>query len=395
MNADLLKSFTRLDKKMKRLLIATDSFVPRWDGVTRFLLNVIPSLKNKFDLTILAPDLSMSVEEIYVNYPQLKGVKIVLFKTFKHFRVGDFPPVIPPFFKIRNFIRDADIVWAQSVTPLGALSVYYGQRYGKEVIVYTHVIEWEIVPNAITGPKPFKWIVEKLVKMFTKYVLRKVDLLLVPFKELGEVYSRENITVLKSVVQLGTDINEFTPSLDKVKSKKEMNMPEDKIIIGYFGRIAREKDLTTLYRAYKNLAKKHKNLLLLLVGGGLTDKFKDKEGVLVVGSTNKGAKYLQAMDVYVMPSLTETTSLTTLEAMSCGLPVIATSVGLIKSYIKEGKNGFLFPKRNSYVLAKKLDWLIESSSMRENLGKNARKTVVDNFSWNKTISDLNKALDGF
>ena len=45
-----------------------------------------------------------------------------------------------------------------------------------------------------------------------------------------------------------------------------------------------------------------------------------------------------------MPSLTETTSLATLEAMSCGLPVIASKVGFIKDYIAKGHNGIFFPK---------------------------------------------------
>ncbi len=81
------------------------------------------------------------------------------------------------------------------------------------------------------------------------------------------------------------------------------------------------------------------------------------------------------MDCYVLPSLTETTSLSTLEAMSCGLAVFATRVGYIKNYIKEGENGYLFPKKNAYLLSKKLELVAKDEKLRARLGKKARETV--------------------
>jgi len=95
-----------------------------------------------------------------------------------------------------------------------------------------------------------------------------------------------------------------------------------------------------------------------------------------------------------LPSLTETTSLSTLEAMACGLPVIVSNVGCLREYIKEKYNGLLFPKNNSYVLYEKLKFLIENPSLREEIGKNARKTT-ENFSWEKTILRIKKVFDMF
>jgi len=84
-----------------------------------------------------------------------------------------------------------------------------------------------------------------------------------------------------------------------------------------------------------------------------------------------------------MPSLTETTCLSVLEAMSCQLAVVSTEVGFIKSYIRNGYNGLFFEKQNQYPLAKNIQRLISDTEFRKTLGVNARKTVIEQFSWTR------------
>ncbi|MBU1111248.1 MAG: glycosyltransferase family 4 protein, partial [Nanoarchaeota archaeon] len=102
--------------------------------------------------------------------------------------------------------------------------------------------------------------------------------------------------------------------------------------------------------------------------------------------------YLQAMDIFVMPSLTETTSLATLEAMSSGLPVVATKVGFIKNYLVKDHNGEFFARRNSGMLSLKLERLLNDDELRKKLGANARKTVAYSLSWERSINKITKIL---
>ena len=81
-----------------------------------------------------------------------------------------------------------------------------------------------------------------------------------------------------------------------------------------------------------------------------------------------------------------------LEAMSCGLSVVSTEVGFIKNYIKNNINGIFFDKQNPYHLAKFIDKLIRDENMRIRLGENARKTVLERFSWDKTGEGIENAL---
>ena len=101
------------------------------------------------------------------------------------------------------------------------------------------------------------------------------------------------------------------------------------------------------------------------------------------------------MDVYVLPSLTETSSLGTMEAMACGLPVIVTQVGFLKQYIKEKANGMFFPQKNSMVLAMKIEYLLKNPALQRTLSTNARKTIVENFSWDHTADKIIKILDRY
>ena len=151
----------------------------------------------------------------------------------------------------------------------------------------------------------------------------------------------------------------------------------------------------TLYKAFQRLERRYPNIVLLIVGEGLKEQkkiFKKDGKVIVTGSKNDVVPYLQAMDVYVLPSLTETSSLSTMEAMSCSIPVITTKIGYPKKYIREKVNGLFFPIKNDYVLSIKLDSLLKDDNVRKEMGREARNTIKGRFSLDKTIKEIKRVL---
>ena len=114
------------------------------------------------------------------------------------------------------------------------------------------------------------------------------------------------------------------------------------------------------------------------------------EGIERFGRSDNISKYLQAMDIFVLPSLTETSSLSTMEAMSCGLVVIATPVGHVQHYIQDGTNGYLFNKKDVRMLSARIEYLIHNQQKFKEIGKEARKTIVQDYSWKNQ-----EALGGF
>ena len=369
----------------QKLLIATDSFLPRWDGITRFLTEIIPRLQNTYDITILAPDFQG-------KSPKL-NVKVIRFPLTK-LTFGDITFSKPKLKQLKDEIKNADLVWTQTIGPIGIPSIYFAKKYKKPSIAYIHSIDWELTSKAV---RRFKNSTKFVTKKLAKYLYNKTDLLLVPSLEVANLFKKLKIKPYKTIIHLGTDTNKFKPA-NKDTAKAKLGISKETTVIGYCGRIGREKDLKTLYKAFAKLQEKYYNLLLLLVGGGVkeqTEFFKEKKGVKLTGSINNVIPYLQAMDIYVLPSLTETTSLSTMEAMSVGLPVVTTKVGLVKEYIKPGENGLFFVKKHSYSLRVKLEKILNNKTLEKKLGDNARKTIIHHYSWKKTVEEIEKALSAF
>lgn len=372
--------------RKRRLVIATDNFLPRWDGIARFLVEIIARLKDTYDITVL----TANFEGHYDN----PAVKIVRFPLRK-FHIGDFPPAKPDRKVVNDEISNSDIVWVQTIGPIGVAAIKAARYYEKKIVAYNHSVEWELVPNAIDAFL-FKGPIYEFTKIFSRNYYNKCDVLFVPTREVAEKLSGKGIKAKKVVIPLGVDSETFFPVGIKSTAKLEVGIDPSHFVVGYVGRIAHEKDLKTLLRAYIRLKRRHENARLLIVGDGVDSIKKallSKSGVIVTGVKDNVVTYLHAMDVYVLSSLTETTSLSTLEAMSCELPVVVTKVGLAKEYIKNGVNGFLFDKKDTYSLYRHLASLIKDPALALRLGKNARKTVIDKFLWKNTVEKIKTELD--
>ena len=365
---------------MKEVLIATDGFLPRWDGVARFLSEIIPGLAKKYKITVVAPD--------YKGKKYMHNNVTVVRIPLRDVTIGDYTPSVIDAKKIKRLVEHHDIVFVQSLGPIGAPAVYYGRKFKKKVVAFMHSVEWELVSSSL---KRYKRSTYVLVKKMVQYLYKKCDVIIFPSEEIKQHLDR--IKVKKKIVHVGTNSNYFKPGV-RNKAKKKIGINGDSFVIGYVGRIGREKDLLTLERAYFHLKKQYPNLELLIVGDGVAEVVRQlkKTGVQVVGCKDNVLPYYQAMDVYVLPSLTETSSLSTMEAMSCGLPVIVTPVGFLKSYIIPGVNGLLFHPKDVKQLIRKLEILINDSDVRKKLGKNARQTIIDKFSWEKTVKEIGKVL---
>ena len=375
---------------MKKLLIATDSFVPRMDGIARFLLQIIPALQREFEITVIAPAFQGEQQDP----PGIKVIRIPL----HHITFGDWP--LPKWKSkvVCKAVDEADVVFSQSIGPIGTIAIDRAHKTDKNAIAYIHSVEWELAARALSHSRIFEWLIYALSKGHIQQVYNKCSLLMVPTTEIGELLKVQGIRTITTVVQMGVDTGLFVPPDAKSAAKERLGFDPKVKIVGYCGRIANEKDLVTLYRAFLMLRKKRSDTLLLIVGDGLESlkrMFKKQDKILVTGKINNVIPYLQAMDVYVLPSLTETSSLSTMEAMACGIPVITTKVGSLKFYIKNKENGLFFPKRNPYILSLKINQLLETESLRKMLGDQARKTITENFQWNKTENMICDILSDF
>jgi glycosyltransferase involved in cell wall biosynthesis len=374
--------------RKKKLLIATDNFLPRWDGISRFLEKIIPELAQDYRITVIAP-------KFKGNIPKIKNVKIIRLSTH-NFYLGDYMPSRINFHNykiIKREVKKADIIWTQSLGPIGMKTIISAKLKKKKVISYIHSLETELFSKSIELRPFIRKIFFNIIKVISRFFYNMCTLLIVPSLDLTEILTWYKIKTKKVVVHMGIDTEHFKPTFEKALAKAKIGV-RDSIIIGYSGRIAHEKDLLTLYRAFTRLHHKY-NVKLLIVGGGLPKirKFlENKKDIIVTGSVDNILHYLHAMDIYVMPSLTETSSLATMEAMSTATPVIVTPIGHMKNYVQEGYNGFKFPVRDSYLLSKKLELLINDYELRNTMGNNARLTILEHYTWAQTSKKIKKVI---
>jgi len=208
-------------------------------------------------------------------------------------------------------------------------------------------------------------------------------------------FSHEKLVYMPNSV----DSDHFKPSERHVKEKQKN--------ICFVGRLEEQKGLEYLIKAMDIIRSKENDVKLFIVGEGkqrdtledLCKKLKLKNHIIFVGSSDDVLAYYQNARVFVLPSISEGMPLTLLEAMSCGLPVIATSVGgnaevlglsteepMMSDY-HVGENGVLVEPKDVDSLAKALLRLLQDEGLSRELGKKARKYVKNKFSLDKVANE--------
>ena len=165
------------------------------------------------------------------------------------------------------------------------------------------------------------------------------------------------------------------------------------------GRLEGVKNHYMLISAVKKLKSSNpvlvQNLKVIIIGDGslrqeLDNKIKHlklEEICLLAGPRNEIQDIMNLFKIFVLPSLAEGMSNTILEAMACGCPVIATSVGGNGELVQDAKNGFLVESNNSDTLSEKIKMYLEDESLIHRHAKEARNIVCKNYSLDKMVHD--------
>jgi len=200
-------------------------------------------------------------------------------------------------------------------------------------------------------------------------------------------YVKDVVTKLNKQVEIipsGVNTEKFVP----LEKKRDNSIK--KILMA--GRVAEyAKGLTILENAFKLLLSKRNDIMLMLT---VDDYFKPYENrfqgeyfklIKWVDQDNLPAIYNEA-DIVVVPSLwMEPFGIVAVEAMACGLPVIASAVGGLQKIVIDGETGFLVTPGDEKALMDKIELLLDSPDLRESMGKKGRKLAESLYSWDKII----------
>ena len=192
------------------------------------------------------------------------------------------------------------------------------------------------------------------------------------------------------VIHNGVDSRRFSPDgAARARMRRELGVSEGEFCIGCVGNLTPVKDHMTLLRAMEGFKQSGRPWRLMFAGAGPElNKLSAFAGahpgwesrVLFLGRSNSVPELLNAMDVYVLPSLTEGISNSLLEAMAAGLPVVATDTGGNPEVIVDGDSGLLFPVGDAACLREHLLALEGQDDLRRQLGHGALCRVRTEFS---------------
>jgi glycosyltransferase involved in cell wall biosynthesis len=192
------------------------------------------------------------------------------------------------------------------------------------------------------------------------------------------------------VIPYGVDLTIFSPG-DKGAARVSLGMPRDAIIVlSVADRIKGNiwKDYELLRKVIKILSARHydKNIIFIVLGENASvEKFRSVEVRFIpyIYDRRIVAKYYCSSDVYLHPAKIDTFPNAVLEAMACGIPVIATAVGGIPEQISDGITGFLVPKADVHSFIGKIEQLFLNSDLLRQLGHEAAIKAREKFDLTK------------
>ncbi len=199
----------------------------------------------------------------------------------------------------------------------------------------------------------------------------------------------------RAYIPNGVDTDIFSPLQDgeKDRLRADLQLPVAAPLVVYLGRLTAEKRVDHLLNIWPEIRAAFPQAELLIVGTGpeearLRTQGGSMAGVRFPGQVHDSRRYLQAADVFVLPSATEGLSNSLLEALSVGLPVLATSVGGTPDVISHGKNGYLILPDDVPGLKTGLLTLLSDRSLRAQLGKGARQRILTDYSLDSVATRL-------
>jgi glycosyltransferase involved in cell wall biosynthesis len=193
------------------------------------------------------------------------------------------------------------------------------------------------------------------------------------------------------VIYNGIDPGPAPPDALRIQKRQALGADEADFVIGTIARLDSVKDLGTLVRAAAALACRRR-VRLLVVGDGperqalerLSAECGIRDRVTFTGVRDDARDWLAGCDVYANSSISEGVSLTILEAMAAGLPVVATRVGGTPEVVNEAC-GRLVPPRDAAALARALGDLAAAPAVRRSLGREARRRVESQFTIDRMV----------
>ena len=348
-----------------------------------FLVAHIKELSKFYDIDLISNFDNFEVE----NSEYFSKIIVPIFRRIS--LVNDFKTLI----RLIYIFRTKKYVSVHSVTPkAGLLSMLAAFLTGRPNRIHWYTGQvW--VNKSILKRIPLK-LFDKFINFLTTKNLVDSHSQFDFLRENGVITNKSYVIANGSIC--GVDKNRFYPDVNKRnKIRTALNIPNSDILLLFVGRIVKDKGVFDLIESLKYL-KDQNNICLLLVGADEENNISKiyaqglKSGIRLIYKpfTSNPEDYVQASDIFCMPSNREGFGLSVIEAAACAVPAVAFDIYGIRDAIAHNETGLLSKLGDISGLARSITFLIENPELRLKMGQRALARTERLFSSHLVVSGL-------
>lgn len=336
-----------------KILLTTDLYLPVLNGVVTSIVTLKEELEaHGHEVKILT--LSHSSKSYYKN--NVYYLKSIPFNIY--------PDVRLPITYLDKYL-DELIDWHPDVihSHCEFFSFIFAKRIHKKTgapLVHTYHTLYEQYVQYIMK---IGRVSEKMVATMTNYVLRYVDLIVVPTNKVKLQLEDYGVRKKLAIIPTGIDMTKYSQVLSEQQQQnllEKYQIPKDCTVFLSVCRLGYEKNVKEIIQHFYDLSKKTTDIFLLIVGDGPA-RYELEEQVAMLNITDKvcftGAisrseiwQYYQLGDIFVSASTSETQGLTYVEALASGLPLLCKKDHCLDEVVFNGKNGYQYDSNEQFSL---------------------------------------------
>lgn len=363
-----------------RIMIVTDQYPPMVGGVPTATHGLaVDFVERGHQVWVVAPSYSPRDARRLEQ-----DVRVYRFSSFEWPTYKDLRIPFLPFLPIRNLIKksDPDIIHIHSPIVLGNIAQILAGGLRKPVVATNHYLPINMARSLSTDPlfsKPFN----DVTYSYLVYFCNRCEYVTAPTRTALNLLYEHGLHAPAKAISNGIDLRKYTPGSCNPEVLRRFGLPTDRPIIIHVNRLSEEKRINVLLDAVPKL---EKPAHIALVGTGPMEAelreqvehlhIADRVSFLGFVPDDDLLELRRSSAIFTIPSEADLQSLATLEAMACGLPVVAADAYALPELAHHEENGFVFQPGNSTELAHYLDILLQDQDLRTRMGQESLKIVA-------------------
>jgi glycosyltransferase involved in cell wall biosynthesis len=370
-------------------MIVTDQYHPMVGGVPTVTQGLAVDFANRGNnVWVVAP--SSGQRDVHRLEQKVHVYRFSSFEwpTYEDLRIP-FLPILP----FRRLLKkiDPDIIHIHSPIVLGNIAQIVAGSLRKPVIVTNHYLPINLSRSLSSDPlfgKPFMTVTYSYLVHFCN----RCEYVTAPTMTALNLLYEHGLRAPAQAISNGVDLKKFSRGERDKRLQHHFNLPHDRPLILSVNRLSQEKRIDVLIDAVTRMTQ-DAHIAIASTGPAEADlrarveelNLTDRVSFLGFIHDKDLAPLYRLADVFAIPSEAELQSLATMEAMACGLPVVAADAYALPELVHHDINGFLFQRGNSEEMAQYLDVLVTDQELRRQMGSNSLEII--------TKHDRKKVLD--